>query len=809
MFFNIIRILLNLLLPVLAIAFVDWVNRKSGNVSDQKKNVTKTVLLGVLFGLIAILCSEFGIKIGNEQISSRNATIITTCFFVDGYAGIITGIIAAIESVISLALGNHGFTAVADVSCAIISCVIAITLKKVMFDNKRPNLLMTIFNGIVIAEIHLALIFTTNLNRSDELAELMNTCGTPLLILNGLVLLLVSFSVYIMSPEGMMKRRFKRTRSIFETIQNWLLLVIVVSFTGASVFMIGIEMQLANAQIDEQFRLAIDEVSKDVLDTSDRYQLETLRMIIADIEDGEEDLNELAAWYNVSEINVVDKNGIIVNTTNPAFMGFDMRSGDQSSAFMRLLDRSDEYAQEYRPITADENIYMKYAGARFSKGFVQMGYNADNFQESLNNEIKNVVKNRHVGKNGFFIVLDEDRELAATSSGFRSEHIHALNQINLDELIPNTLFNVTIGGVKYFCMYNNSEGYNLMAFCTVADAMTTGTISIYTAVFIIIMVFAILFVLIYILIKKLVVNQIVSMAQSLARITNGDLDEIVNVRSNTEFASLSDDINSTVGTLKRYIAEAASRIDAELEFAKSIQLSAIPSHFPAFPNRKDFDIFASMHAAKEVGGDFYDFYFSDNNVLNFMIADVSGKGIPAAMFMMRAKSVLRGQAAAGHEINDVFTEANDMLCADNDVNMFVTAWQGQIDLTTGMVSIANAGHNPAIIKRKNEKYEYLRIKPNLVLASMDGISYAKHEIKLNPGDIIYLYTDGVTEATNINEELYGEDRLINVLNNSSTTDVKEICNLVKADVDCFVGEAPQFDDMTMVAFMYKGVDDID
>lgn len=301
------------------------------------------------------------------------------------------------------------------------------------------------------------------------------------------------------------------------------------------------------------------------------------------------------------------------------------------------------------------------------------------------------------------------------------------------------------------------------------------------------------------MIKKVVVKNIEKINNSLAKITDGDLDETVNVRSNEEFAVLSDDINSTVDTLKRYIKEADERIDKELEFARQIQHSALPSVFPPYPNRIDFDIFAQMYTAKEVGGDFYDFYLLGKDKLAFLIADVSGKGIPAAMFMMTAKTLIKSLVESGIEPSDAFTKANNKLCENNEAGMFVTAWLGILDLNTGLLKYVNAGHNPPLIKRNGKYFEFLCSKPNFVLAGMENIKYKTNEIQLSPGDEIFLYTDGVTEANDTSYELFGDDRLLESLNENDCLAVEQLCKKVKSDVDRFVGNALQSDDITMLA----------
>ena len=316
-----------------------------------------------------------------------------------------------------------------------------------------------------------------------------------------------------------------------------------------------------------------------------------------------------------------------------------------------------------------------------------------------------------------------------------------------------------------------------------------------------ILVFAVLFTQIYFLIKKSIIKNIHDINDSLEHITSGNLDVKVEVRENKEFASLSDDINDLVSAMKRYIEEAASRIDKELAFAKAIQISSLPS---VFPEKKEFDIYALMRAAKEVGGDFYDFYLLDDNHLAFVMADVSGKGIPAAMFMMTAKSIIKGYAERGFEVNEIFERANNELCEGNDAEMFVTTWMGILDLQSGVLTYGNAGHNPPLLRRKDGTFEYLRNKANLALAFMDGVTYQKYEIQLSKGDELYLYTDGVTEATNADVVLYGEERLQKKLNEIMDDSAEKRCNRILADIDEFVGEAEQFDDITMLALNFYG-----
>ena len=247
------------------------------------------------------------------------------------------------------------------------------------------------------------------------------------------------------------------------------------------------------------------------------------------------------------------------------------------------------------------------------------------------------------------------------------------------------------------------------------------------------------------------------------------------------------------------ITKKGARIETELNLANAIQKNMLPSIFPPFPEHPEIDIYASMIPAKEVGGDFYDMFLIDDDHLAICMADVSGKGIPASLFMMISKILIKNVSSINVEVDKALTKVNNMLCDGNKIGLFVTCWFGILDLRNGHLEFVNAGHNPPLLySSKLGRFEYLRTKPNMVLAGMENISYRKNEIMLEPGDKIFLYTDGVVEATNIENELYGEDRLKNFLNKNLDLNVEDTINKVKKDIDKFVGKAEQFDDITML-----------
>ena len=249
----------------------------------------------------------------------------------------------------------------------------------------------------------------------------------------------------------------------------------------------------------------------------------------------------------------------------------------------------------------------------------------------------------------------------------------------------------------------------------------------------------------------------------------------------------------------------ALKTEAELNVASNIQRDMLPNIFPAFPDRQEFDVYATMDPAKEVGGDFYDFFMIDQTHLAIVIADVSGKGVPAALFMVIAKTIIRNQAQSSLSPAEIFTRANAQLCENNGEGLFVTAYLGILDLHTGMLTYANAGHNPPLIQQNNGGFEWLKLRPGFVLAGMEGMRYKEFQVTLQPGDSLFLYTDGVTEATNSALELYGEKRLETALNTSEAKGLApdQLLPYVKQQVDLFVSGAPQADDITMLGLQFN------
>ena len=269
------------------------------------------------------------------------------------------------------------------------------------------------------------------------------------------------------------------------------------------------------------------------------------------------------------------------------------------------------------------------------------------------------------------------------------------------------------------------------------------------------------------------------------------------------FASLSHKTVQYVDEVRRVTAE-KERIGTELHMANQIQESVLPSIFPAFPDRPEFDLYATMEPAKEVGGDFYDFFLIDDDHLCLVMADVSGKGVPAALFMMISKVIVQSCAMLGRSAAEILTKTNEALCSNNKVEMFVTVWVGILEISTGRLTAANAGHEYPILQNPGGRFEVLKDKHGFVIGGMDSAKYREYEIDLKPGDKLFVYTDGVPEATNADGELFGTERMVCALNEAPAERPEAILGRVRHAVDGFVGDAEQFDDLTMLCLEYRG-----
>ena len=794
----IIPVLLNCLL-VLCVYLVD-----KHTPAKRLPYMVKQIIIGLLFGGVSAFASSYGVEWLGAVVNVRDAAPLSAGLIFGAPAGIISGCIGGLYRWFSVYWGGGTYTRIACSVATVLAGLMAAGLRKRMFDNKKPTWGYGVCIAIACEVIHMILIFITNMDNSSKAFEFVKGATIPMIIGNAIAVGLAILIVTLLSRDRLTVK--KGNERIANTFQRWLLACIVVAYFITSSFTYILQNGMVKIETEKVFTTAMNDVEADIMGKSDAHLLEIARNVRKEyIDNPDMSLEDLAAKHGIVEINVVDESGIIQQTTESSSLKYDMKKVDQSREFVEKMSVQDSFVQKYGKRGKDDTVWRKYAAVSLDGGwFIQVGHDPEQFHSILDEYVIDYTKNRHVGTNGFVAVCNENLKIVTYNKDYDGAHISTIGITPPDEMDKKidatALYDAEINGVPYLFVFKFIEGYWIIAAMPESEATFMRDASLYTSIFMQVIIFATLFVFIYILIKRVIINNLQKINDTLGRITKGDLNVTVDVRSSQEFSSLSDDINSTVTTLKRYISEAAARIDKELEYAKQIQLSALPTNFP---ENENYEIYAQMIAAKEVGGDFYDFYKLNDTTVAFLAADVSGKGIPAAMFMMTAKTIIKDLAESGMEVNDIFTKANEKLCENNESGMFVTAWMGILDLTTGRMKFANAGHNPPLLKRANGNFEYLKTRAGFVLAGMEGVCYRAGELVLDPGDRLFLYTDGVPEATNADNKLYGEDRLLAFMNANASAEATEILPQLKVDIDEFVGEAPQFDDITMLMFDYK------
>ena len=801
------RLVIPILLNCVLVFAVYWADKHTP--ARKLPDMAKQVLIGLLFGGVSAFASSYGVDWLGTTVNVRDAAPLSAGLIFGAPAGVISGVIGGMYRWFSVYWGGGMYTRLACSLATILAGCMAAGLRKLMFENKKPTWGYGICIAVVCEVIHMILIFLTNMGDSSYAFAFVRGATVPMILGNAAAVGCAIIIVSLLSEERFL--RSKGSERIANTFQRWLLLCIVVAYLVTSAFTYILQNGMVQIETQKVFTAAINDVEADVKGKSDAALLKIAQNVKVEYEsDPAVALSSLKEKYKVVEINLVNHAALVEKSTEAGNVGYDMNRSEQSKEFVDVLKEQDYFVQKYSPRGIDGTVWRKYAALKLPDGgFIQVGYDAEQFHEMLDEFVVDVTKNRHVGTGGFVAVCDETLAMVIDNdyAGLPISTIGIDPPAEMKEgktatalYYADIVDGKTDASLRYMYVFKFVEGYCIIAAMPEEEAMFMRDASLYTSIYMQVLIFAALFVFIYILIKRVIINNLKKINDTLGRITEGDLNVTVDVRSNEEFSSLSDDINSTVSTLKRYIAEAAARIDKELEYAKQIQLSALPTNFP---KDEDHSIYAQMIAAKEVGGDFYDFYKLNDTTVAFLAADVSGKGIPAAMFMMTAKTIIKDLAERGLAVNEIFTQANEKLCENNESGMFVTAWMGILDLTSGNVQFANAGHNPPLLKRANGSFEYLKTRAGFVLAGMEGVRYRVGEITLNPGDRLFLYTDGVPEATNTENKLYGEDRLLAFMNQNASAEATDLLPALKANIDEFVGEAPQFDDITMLLFDYK------
>ena len=783
------------------------------------------IIIGVTFGGIAVLSTEFGVRVNGAVMNARDAAPIAAGLFFGLPAGIIAGVIGGVERFLHQFWVTTDYTFLACSTSTIISGVVAGLLNQFIFKKEMPNFFQALFIGMVLETSHIVMIFITHVDDPYTAYKLVDKIGNPMIVVNGISVMLSCLVTQIFEYKNKKENRkgSEKKRRIATILHISLFCTIAFSYANVALFTHNIQTHIANSNSINEISESIHDVSNDIGDSSDSNLLSITKNIASNLNNnGSVDnyyLKNLLNVFNVSEINVVNTDGVIAysstweSDSNPGFVGYVMADEEQSAEFLVLLDGTvNEFVQAYRAIgasTEEDIVYMKYAGVVTNPeigAFVQVGYDTSLYYGDLEEVVELIAKNRHIGQDGFVIVADDDYKIVSSTNNVLEKGTllsdYGFAQHFFTSYKEGKRYSATINEIKAYFMYTFREGYFIIGALPQSEVTFSRNMSTYVSSYLEFIVFAIIFLIIYTIISRYVLDELKHVNKGLNKITQGELDTKLEKYHSLEFKELSNSINSTVDTLKDFIAKEAERIDKELALAKTIQLSSLPTQV-AYLSHHEFDVYATMKTAKEVGGDFYDYFPLDNDRFAIVMADVSGKGIPAALFMMRTKSLIKSLLETGLSVDEVMNRANNKLCVGNDTNMFVTCWVGVIFLSKGLLEYANAGHNPPLLKH-NGTFTYLRTKPNFVLGAMENMRYAKNTFQFETGDSVFLYTDGITEAVKNEKEMYGEKRLEQFINSLTTIDPTKIVNSVLDNTIEFTEGHEQSDDMTLLSFSYYG-----
>ena len=581
-----------------------------------------------------------------------------------------------------------------------------------------------------------------------------------------------------------------------------LFVLVSVSFCAAASTLWKGETIRAEKDVRTLLELNYRDVARAFTDRAD-YHLSTIARELAERlgtsgKLAAEDIAALCGEEEIAEIYDVDARGIVVGGSRLA--GADMHAGEQSSFFLRLLepDGPETLAQPDMPRTSDGKVF-KYAAARYpdGSGYLEVGWSEERFLKYLRQRAWGYTRSWHIDERGFIVFVDPSGTVTSHADmSLAGKSLREATGLDPAAIPTGTVFRATIAGTEMFCLAGPVRDHLAILADPADDVFASRNRFMPRMAAIQLAVFAALFALVSLMLRQRVAGAVSRIGDALRRIAAGDLAGRADVRTSLEFAELSDNINATVDALRAAAEERVKRIDAELELARTIQRAALPGDFPS---GEGFRVDAAMQAAREIGGDFYDFFRLGDSRLAFLVADVSGKGITAALYMMTAKTLLKDKLLALRDPAAALAEANAELCANNPANMFLTAWVGVLDPGTGEVVFANAGHNPPALVAAGRRVRFVTGKSGPVLAFREGIPYRAHALSLAPGDALFLYTDGVTEALDAKNALFGEERLAAALEAVEDPEPHALCTVVRAAVAAFAEGMPQADDITVLA----------
>jgi len=520
-------------------------------------------------------------------------------------------------------------------------------------------------------------------------------------------------------------------------------------------------LEYATYDVNSTFEETVDQIL-DYVGSSIVHELGTARPMEFDA------VVKMARARDLDELNIVRADGLVIGTSDPVVheKPANMNDGEKSREFQCLVGGDPRvYSQPFRAGVHNPECVRKYFGVAFpdGSGYIQLGYDEKRCATDFDIRFTRMFEGWDIGVDGFYVCSRiADNVIVADSKdmGIAGKSLCDVGLAAETLPAPEVEFSRRVMGVQCRCRETVFGGHRVIACVPRSEFHTQALVAATATALVLLVVFAV-------------------------------------------FGTLIAHIRRAQAKLAEMHEAEDRRRAADLATAKTIQMSALPMVFPPFPGCLQIGLHATMDTAKEVGGDFYDYYFVAHDKLAVLVADVSGKGVPAAMFMMKAKSIIKGCVNSRSDLAGAMTEANAMLSQYNDAEMFVTAWIGVLNVRTGALEYVNAGHNPPYIRRADGTLETLDGVSGLFLAGMDDTRYTHMESRLSKGDMLFLFTDGVTEANDSTGAMFGEERLESLLRKSAPIPSK-VCEEVRTAVAQFAGGAPRFDDMTILALHYRG-----
>ena len=791
--------------------------------------VWKQIIYIIVYGGLAIFGTECGVKINGVVANVRDAGPIIAGLFFGVPAGIGAGIIGALERMIT------GFY-IPDRSSTLIACSVATLLAGILSSlfristkkDKKTPVVTACTTAIIIETFHMMLVYLTNINDMALVIKIYQSVVFPMIIANFVSVFLSGEAVKIIERKERNEKAFisfKRT-NLSNAIQLSTSIIAVIVFAAGLVSITKIQSKVSG----DNTTTILESTSNDIA-----YQTQNLAYyneyawcsdIAYEWSKNSNDDNETFTDFFTRYVGDACKEGYICSYSEGRYV-FDesypkKADGSLVTDFPQLIKLIEKINDpSYTAMYACSNTFVesctegnepviylvfKPTYSKLENKYVFVSMNRKQIYNGVAPFVSFILSHQTYSTGQTIIFgdkIDSDTNYHYIGSSFTKEEEIALAK-QLDISSFNSLNKIIFNNIDYYavCVKSDSlNGFYAYALVTQEEAELSAKVSLYFNTFLFVIVLGFVFILANNFIDRLIVRKMAKVGDALDTITRGNLDTKVDVYGFEEFNKLSDGINHTVDRLKGYIEEEKNRINQELEYARDIQLSSLPGH--EF-NADGVYIYAATQPAKFVGGDFYDFYQSKDNKIHFLIADVSGKGIPAALFMMRGKAVLRSATFTFPYPNNVY-EANNTLGKNNPNNMFVTLFQACFNPKNGELIFVNGGHEDPFIAKKGKPFIRLNTKRATPLGCVDNAPYALEKIKLNKGDKVFIYTDGCEDARNKANVGLGNDNLLKIVNKYAHLKPSEIAQNVNKEINNYQKGREQFDDITMLVFEYKGI----